>query len=233
VYRQESHRSALHDAVLDTALPIAVQAATVNSGQTCLAQTRLLVHRSLHDEVVDRMQDAFRRLRVGDPNDSETQQGPLVSQRQRARVEGYIEAGQSEGAKLACGGGRPEHLDVGFYVEPTIFVSVDNGMRIAQEEIFGPVLSLIPFDDEREAVVIANDSIYGLSGAVWTGDNERGLRFARQVRTGTFAVNGMGGSFKAPFGGFKQSGIGRELGPEGLTPYLEIKSISLPAGYES
>ena len=170
-------------------------------------------------------------LRVGDPHDPETQQGPLVSERQRARVEGYVEAGQEEGAKLACGGGRPAHLTKGFYVEPTVFAGVDNSMRVAQEEIFGPVLSIIPFEDDADALAIANDSIYGLGGSVWTGDDERGVQFARQVRTGTFAVNGLSGNMKAPFGGFKQSGLGRELGPEGLLPYLEMKSISLPPGY--
>ena len=222
----------LDDASLDMAVPMAVQAATINSGQTCVCQTRLLVPRSLHDEVVDRMTDAFANIRVGDPHDSATQLGPLVSGRQRERVEGYIGIGEDEGAKIAHGGGRPADLDRGFFVEPTIFVGVENSMRIAQEEIFGPVLSVIAYDGDDEAVSIANDSIYGLSGAVWTGDDERGLRVARRIRTGTFAVNGLAMDVAAPFGGFKQSGIGRELGPEGLLPYLEYKSITMPAGYQ-
>jgi len=223
----------LDDAPLDAAVPMAAQAATINSGQTCIAQTRLLVPRRLHDEVVARLGDTFATMTVGDPLDPSTTLGPLVSARQRERVEGYIALGQDEGAKLAQGGGRPEHLDRGFFVEPTIFTGVDNRMRIAQEEIFGPVVAVIAYDTEDEAVAIANDSIYGLSGAVWTADDERGVQLARRVRTGTFAVNGLGMNPAAPFGGFKQSGIGRELGEEGLLPYLEYKSVSVPAGYQA
>lgn len=221
----------LEDAPLETAVPMAAQAATINSGQTCIAQTRLLVPRRLHDEVVARLSDLLSAMRVGDPLDPLTTLGPLVSARQRDRVEGYIRLGQDEGAKVAFGGGRPGHLDRGYFVEPTVFTGVDNRMRIAQEEIFGPVVAVIPYETEDEAVAIANDSIYGLSGAVWTGDDERGVQVARRVRTGTFAVNGLGFNPAAPFGGFKQSGIGRELGEEGLYPYLEYKSVSVPAGY--
>ena len=223
----------LDDAPLDTAVPMAAQAATINSGQTCVAQSRLLVPRRLHDEVVARLGDVLAGMKVGDPLDPSTALGPLVSARQRERVEGYISLGQDEGAKLALGGGRPAELERGFFVEPTIFTGVDNRMRIAQEEIFGPVVAVIPYDTEDEAIGIANDSIYGLSGAVWTADAERGVELARRVRTGTFAVNGLGMNPAAPFGGFKQSGMGRELGEEGLQPYLEYKSVGVPAGYQA
>lgn len=222
----------LDDAPLDMAIPMSAQAAMINSGQTCIAQTRLLVPRASHDDVVERMADALASMTLGDPLDPATTLGPLVSARQRERVEGYIELGQEEGAKVVLGGGRPAGLDRGYYVEPTLFVGVDNGMRIAQEEIFGPVLAVVPYDSVDEAVALANDSEYGLSGAVWSADPERGLGIARRIRTGTFAINGLGLNPAAPFGGFKQSGIGRELGPEGLQPYLETKSVSLPAGFQ-
>jgi betaine-aldehyde dehydrogenase len=170
-------------------------------------------------------------MSVGDPLDPTTEIGPLVTSGQRDRVEGYIAAGQDEGAKVALGGGRPAGLPKGWFVEPTVFVEVDNGMRIAQEEIFGPVLSVIPYGEVDEAVSIANDSNYGLSGTVWSADPERGLDIARRVRTGTYTVNGFMLEFGAPFGGYKESGIGRELGPEGLSAYLEYKSVSMPAGW--
>ena len=221
----------LDDADLDVAVPGAVQAATLNSGQTCVAQTRLLVPRARHDEVVERVVALFEAMAVGDPQDPATAIGPMVSARQQERVLGYIDIGEREGAKVATGGGVPAGLDGGHYVTPTVFVGVDNDMRIAQEEIFGPVLAVIPHDGDDAAVQLANDSIYGLSGAVWSGDDERGVAVARRIRTGTFAVNGLGMNLAAPFGGYKQSGIGRELGPEGLTPYLELKSISVPASY--
>jgi len=147
-------------------------------------------------------------------------------------VEGYLRSGQEEGARFAVGGGRPAGLDKGFYVEPTIFVDVDNKMKIAQEEIFGPVLAVIPYDGDDDAVAIANDSNYGLCGSVWTGDNDRGLEVARKVRTGTYMLNtSVPIDFATPFGGFKESGIGREFGPEGLETFLEKKSIALPGGY--
>ncbi|MDP1818470.1 MAG: aldehyde dehydrogenase [Acidimicrobiales bacterium] len=221
----------LDDADLDLAVPGAVQAATLNSGQTCVAQTRLLVPRARHDEVVERVVALFDAMVVGDPRDPTTTVGPMVSARQQERVLGYIDIGEREGAKVATGGGVPSGLAGGHYVEPTVFVGVDNGMRIAQEEIFGPVLAVIPYEGDDAAVQLANDSIYGLSGAVWSGDTERGVALARRIRTGSFAVNGLGMNLAAPFGGFKQSGIGRELGPEGLAPYLEYKSISVPGDY--
>lgn len=222
----------LDDAPLDMAIPTAAQAAMLNSGQTCVAQTRLLAPRSQYDDVVARMSDVVSQMKVGDPLDPTTTLGPLVSSRQRDIVEGYINTGQEEGAKVVTGGGRPSGLGKGYYVEPTVFASVDNKMRIAQEEIFGPVLSVIPYDSVDQAVAIANDSIYGLSGGVWAGDPEKGLDVAKRIRTGTMSVNTFGMNPAAPFGGYKQSGIGRELGPEGLLPYIEFKSISLPGGFK-
>jgi betaine-aldehyde dehydrogenase len=162
----------------------------------------------------------------------ETGIGPLLAARQRERVEGYIAKGREQGATVALGGGRPAGFDTGYYVEPTVFTGVKNDMVIAQEEIFGPVLSVIAYDTDAEAVAIANDSDFGLCGSVWTGDNVRGLEIARQVRTGTYMVNsGMPFDFATPFGGFKNSGMGREFGPEGLEAFLEFKSITFPAGY--
>lgn len=220
------------DAPLDTAVPMAANAGLINSGQTCVAQTRLLVPWSLHDEVLERLCSAVSAMKVGDPRDPETNLGPLVSARQRSRVEDYVTLGQEEGAQLVFGGGRPEGLGRGYYMEPTIFDAVDNKMRLAQEEIFGPVLSVIGYGTTDEAVSIANDSVYGLSGAVWSGDPAAGVEIARRIRTGTFHVNGLGMDPGSPFGGYKRSGIGRELGPEGLSAYLEVKSVSLPAGYQ-
>jgi aldehyde dehydrogenase (NAD+) len=204
----------------------------MNNGQACAAQTRILASRDRYDDVVEALCDAVRLQHVGDPLDPATTIGPLVADRQRERVEGYIATGQKEGAKVVVGGGRPSAQSTGWYVEPTVFVNVDNRMTIAREEIFGPVLAVIPFDDIDDAVRIANDSDYGLSGSVWSRDVAAGVDVAKRVRTGTYTVNGFMIEFSCPFGGFKQSGIGRELGPEGLAAYLEAKSISLPAGYE-
>jgi acyl-CoA reductase-like NAD-dependent aldehyde dehydrogenase len=155
--------------------------------------------------------------------------GPLVAERQRQRVEGYVRLAADAGARVVTGGTRPDHLPRGWYVPPTILGDVDNGMRVAREEIFGPVLSFIPYEGEDEAVRLANDSAYGLSGGVWSGDAARALAVARQVRTGSIAVNGSYPPFPlVPFGGFKESGLGRELGPEGLANFLEPRSIGLP-----
>jgi betaine-aldehyde dehydrogenase len=201
-------------------------ASLMNNGQACIAQTRVLAPRSRYDETVDALVAMVSNLKVGDPGDPATQIGPLVAKRQQDRVEGYIAVGQEEGAKVATGGSRASGYDRGWYVAPTVFTNVDPGMRIAREEIFGPVLAVIPYDDEADAVRIANDSDYGLAGTVWTADNERGLDIARRVRAGTYGVNMYMIDTCAPFGGFKASGIGRELGPEGLMSYLEYKSIS-------
>jgi betaine-aldehyde dehydrogenase len=204
----------------------------MNNGQACVAQTRILASRKRYDEIAAALADAVRALPVGDPMDPNNQIGPLVAARQRDRVLGYIAIGRKEGARVACGGGPAKGLARGYYVEPTVFTGVDNRMRIAQEEIFGPVLSVIPYDDEQDALRIANDSQYGLCGTVWTADLDHGVDVARQVRTGTYTVNGFAMEFGAPFGGYKASGIGRELGPEGLQAYLESKTINLPMGYE-
>jgi len=203
--------------------------ALMNSGQACVAQTRILASRANYDNVVEALAAGVGAMQVGDPLDPATEIGPMVAQRQQERVEKYIALGQEEGARVVLGGnGMPDGLSSGWYVRPTIFADVNNGMRIAQEEIFGPVLSVIPFDDVNDAVRIANDSEYGLAGTVWTGDVEAGLDVARQVRAGTYGVNTYTMDFAAPFGGFKNSGIGREFGPEGLSQYTELKSIYKP-----
>ncbi|CAN5834130.1 aldehyde dehydrogenase [soil metagenome] len=216
----------LDDADLSTVVPGLINGGVLNNGQACVAQTRILASRTRYDEVLAGVTDAVAAQVVGDPSDPSTQIGPLVAERQRERVLGLIEQGRSEGARVTTGGGRPD-FDTGWFVDPTVFGDVDNSMTIAREEIFGPVLSVIPFDDEADAVAIANDSPYGLSGSVWSADGDRATALARQVRTGTISVNHFGMAFAAPFGGYKQSGLGRELGPEGLEAYLESKSISL------
>lgn len=223
----------LPDADLDTAIAGIVPAAWMNNGQACVAQTRVLAPRSRYEEIAEALAAAASALVVGDPLDPATQLGPLVARRQQQRSLDYIRIGQEEGAKVLSGGGRPagSDLDQGWYVEPTLFGDVDNSMRIAREEIFGPVVCLIPYGDEAEALRVANDSEFGLSGSVWTGDVEHGIDFARQVRTGTFNVNTFSLDMLGPFGGYKNSGVGREFGPEGLSEYLEHKMIHLPAGY--
>ena len=206
-------------------------ASLMNNGQACVAQTRILASRDRYDEVVDAVSGMVGALAVGDPQDEATEVGPLVAERQQERVEKYIAVGQEEGAKVAVGGnGRPSGLEKGWYVKPTVFSGVDNSMRIAREEIFGPVLAVIPYDDTDDAVRIANDSEYGLAGSVWTGDIDQGLDIARRVRTGTYGVNQYTMDFIAPFGGYKGSGLGREFGVEGLSHYVELKSIVPPAG---
>ena len=205
----------------------------MNSGQACVAQTRILAPRSRYAEVTEALVESAKLFTVGDPTDPATQLGPLVAERQRDRVESYIEKGKAEGARLVHGGGRPAGLDVGWYVEPTIFDGVDTKMTIAQEEIFGPVLSVIPYDTEEQAVEIANDSDYGLAGSVWTSDIDHGYEIATQVRTSTYGINWYAFDMGSPFGGFKCSGIGREDGPEGLAAFCELKSILMPLGYTS
>lgn len=203
-------------------------ASTAINGQGCSNQTRILVSRRRRDELIDGLSDAYKSLSVGDPLDPSTAIGPLVSERQRARVEGYITSGREEGAKIATGGGRPTHLSKGWFVEPTLFVDVDNHMRIAQEEIFGPVAVVIDYEDTDDAVRLANESAYGLSGSVWSADVNQAVDIARLVRTGTLTINGFMFEMNCPFGGFKASGIGREMGPEGLAAYVEHKTITVP-----
>ena len=180
----------LDDADISTAIPTLLPNAIMNNGQACIAQTRILAPRARYDEVVDALVAGVAELVVGDPLDPATAVGPVVADRQRTRIEGYLDSGREEGATVAFGGGRPAGLDKGWFVEPTVFSNVDNKMRIAQEEIFGPVLVVIPYDGDEQAVDIANDSNYGLCGSVWTADNDRGLGIARQVRTGTYMLNG-------------------------------------------
>jgi acyl-CoA reductase-like NAD-dependent aldehyde dehydrogenase len=222
--------------VLDDAEPAAVAegvklAGLMNSGQACVAQTRVLVPAARADEYVDALATMVEEIPVGDPHDKATEIGPLVAQRQQQRVRGFIESGVRDGARLAVGGtDLPAGVDRGWYIRPTLFVDVDNRMQIAREEIFGPVLSVIPYGDDDEAVKIADDSDYGLSGSVWTADVGRGLAVARQVRTGSFGVNQpYSMDPAAPFGGMKASGFGRELGREGLDGYVETKAISVAA----
>jgi acyl-CoA reductase-like NAD-dependent aldehyde dehydrogenase len=196
-----------------------------NNGQTCHAGTRVLAPRSRYGEVVEFLASFVGSLTVGPSMDPDTQVGPLVSRRHRERVESYIDKGRSDGARVVVGGGRPRGLDDGWFVEPTVFADVDNRSVIAQEEIFGPVLTVIAYDDDSNAVALANDSDYGLGGSVWTADPERGMALARRVRTGTIGVNRYRVDVGAPFGGVKCSGLGRELGPEALQAYQQVKAI--------
>jgi aldehyde dehydrogenase (NAD+) len=221
------------DADLETALPAVLAGGMLmHNGQSCVAWSRVLVPAARHDEIVDAICDRLVSLRTGDPFDPRTDLGPLVARRQRERVEGYIALARREGAKVAFGGGRPAGLERGWYVEPTLLIGAANSMRSSREEIFGPVASVIAYQDMEDAVRIANDSDYGLSGAVFTADTERGLEIARQIRTGSISVNQLGGDLSFPFGGYKESGIGRQNGPEGLLEYLEIKTIGLPPAAE-
>jgi betaine-aldehyde dehydrogenase len=196
-------------------------------GQLCISQARVLVPRSIESRVRDALATAIANLQVGDPMDPDTYVGPLVSEKQRERVESYFEVALSEGATIATGGRRPGSAGEGWYVEPTLLADVTNSMRVAQEEIFGPVIALIAYDDVDEAVRLANDSPYGLSGSVWSADPDAALAVARRIRTGMVSVNGAPQAWGTPFGGYKMSGVGREMGPEGLQSFLEKKSIAL------
>jgi aldehyde dehydrogenase (NAD+) len=224
----------LDDIDIQTAASALASAGCRLNGQVCSALTRIVVSRHRHDEFVDALASAFSEVRVGDPFDAQSQMGPLVASRQRDRIEGYIAKGIAGGATLATGGHRPEHLDRGFYMEPTVFGNVDNSSVIAQEEIFGPVLVVVPAEDEADSVRVANDTIYGLNASVFTNDVNRAREVAGQLRSGTVGHNAFRTDFGIAFGGFKQSGIGREGGTEGLLPFLETKTVILegrPSGY--
>jgi betaine-aldehyde dehydrogenase len=221
----------LEDADVDAAVAAVARSAFRNTGQTCVALTRMLVPHGLHDAVVEGLCRAAEAYVIGDPSDAATTMGPLVAERQRARVLGYLESARDEGATVACGGGRPP-MERGWYVEPTVLTGVTNRMRVAREEIFGPVLCVIPYGDEDEAVALANDTPYGLHGAVF-GAVERALDVAQRLDTGSVSINDEKIPITAPFGGVKASGIGREHGPEGYDHFLEYASYALPAGAAS
>jgi aldehyde dehydrogenase (NAD+) len=218
----------LDDADLAAALPSAA-GVCFHAGQGCAIPTRLLVPRARYDEAVDIVAAAFDAVAYGDPTSYDNFMGPLISEKQRQRVLGYIEKGKAEGARLVTGGGIPPQFDKGWFVEPTLFVDVDNSMTIAQEEIFGPVLCMIPYEDDDDAVRIANDSAYGLSGMITSGDLDRAKAVAARIRTGTLGLNGgVWYGADAPFGGYKQSGIGRQCGIEGLEIFTETKTVGWP-----
>jgi acyl-CoA reductase-like NAD-dependent aldehyde dehydrogenase len=214
------------DFPIEAAANILGNTITVMSGQVCAMLSRAIVPKARHDELAQAIKGVMEGIAIGDPNEEGTQLGPLAMKRQLERVEMYIEEGKRS-ADLVTGGNRPAHLNKGYYIEPTLFANVDNSSRIAQEEIFGPVLCLIPAEDEEDAIRIANDSNFGLNGAVMTNDPQAAYDIARRVRTGVVGQNGMRMEWTAPFGGFKQSGIGREGGEEGLWAYLETKTILL------
>ena len=201
----------------------------IHGGQGCAMQTRMLLPRSRYDEGVELISAAMAGFPYGDPSSDAVMMGPLVSARQRDRVLGYIESGKEEGATLVTGGGRPAHLPKGWFVEPTLFIDVDNSMTIAQEEIFGPVLTVIPYEDDDDAVRIANESKYGLSGGIYSASEDRANALAHRIRTGSMSVNGgLWYGADSPYGGYKESGLGRQCGIEGLEQYLETKAIAWP-----
>ena len=219
----------LDDADLSAAIPSAVGACFLNSGQTCSALTRLLVPSSKMEEAAELAAQAAAGFTVGPADDETSKLGPLVSQMQWDRVQSYIQTGIDEGATLVTGGlGKPDGLDSGYFVQPTVFANVKNSMKIAQEEIFGPVLSIIGYEDDDDAIQIANDSDYGLSGGVWSSDNEQALKVAKKLRTGEVDMNGSFLNTDEPFGGYKKSGNGRELGRFGMDEFVEAKQINLP-----
>ena len=217
----------LDDYDIEAAATALATASCQMTTQVCAGLTRIIVSKHRHDAMLEALAAKYAAVRIGSPFDANTQMGPVASARQRERIESYIAKGIEDGFTLATGGKRPRHMDRGFFLEPTVFGNVDNGSALAQEEIFGPVLAVIPADNEEHAIRIANDSVYGLSGAVFTNDVDRAYSVARQVRTGTVAHNAFRNDFSIAFGGFKQSGVGREGGTEGLMPYLETKTILL------
>jgi len=215
------------DADLDLVSSKATLGAIFNTGQDCTAATRVYVEKSRLKPLQEALVEGMRQIKVGEPFEEGVQMGPMVSRAQLERVQGFLERATAAGAKVLTGGGKPSDRSAGYYIEPTLFANVDSSMTIAQEEIFGPVLSLIPYDTVDDAIRIANDTIYGLNGAVYTNDNDAAYAVARRVRTGNFAQSGFKLDFTLAFGGFKQSGIGREGGTEGLLPYLETKTVFL------
>ncbi|MGE3388859.1 MAG: aldehyde dehydrogenase family protein [Gammaproteobacteria bacterium] len=218
----------LEDADLDKAVKAGVNECFLNSGQACIAPTRMLAPKSKYEEVVQLAKKVAESFTVGDPIHADVKLGPVISAVQRDRVQGYIRKGIEEGARLVTGGpDAPAGMDKGFYVRPTVFADVDNDMTIAREEIFGPVLTIIPYEDEEDAVRIANDTIYGLGGNVWAGSKEHAVEIAKRIRTGQISVNGGRYNPLAPFGGYKQSGLGREAGKFGLEEFLEVKSLQM------
>jgi len=223
----------LEDADLDAVLPVVagVSAGTSN-GESCVCMSRILAPRSKYDEVAAKLTEHFKAMKAGDPHEPDTVIGPLVTEQHRERVLGMVEQAKKEGATVATGGKAPDHLDKGWFVEATLLTNVTNDMTIAQEEVFGPVIALIPFDDEEDAIRIANDSKFGLAGSVFTADAVHGFEIARRIRTGTFAVNTYTADFNSPFGGYKESGIGREHGPTAIEEYLLFKTIAVDPSQE-
>ncbi len=221
----------LDDADLDQTVESLRLGAFRNNGQVCTLKTRILVSEKREAEVVERLNTMIDTMPIGDPREDTTQIGPLFSERHRETVENYIRVGASEGGRVVKGGGRPSDLERGWFVEPTVFTNVSRDMTIAQEEIFGPVVAVMTYRDEDDAVAVANDSSYGLNGAVFTTDLDHGLDIAERIRTGVVELNGNGIGMLAPFGGFKKSGIGRENGSEGLESYTEVRSIGLPPAF--
>jgi aldehyde dehydrogenase (NAD+) len=220
----------LDDADFGAGIGLGTAYVCTHAGQGCALYTRLLLPRSRYDEGVEMAKMAFESFGYGDPSNPAFLQGPQINERQRDKVLGLIEQGVSEGGRVIAGGRRPSHLEKGYYMEPTILVDVDPGATLAQEEIFGPVLVIIPYEDDDDAVRIANDSKYGLSGSVWSASTDRAMDVARRIRTGTVSING--GQWlhvTRPFGGYKQSGVGRENGLEGFEEYLQTKVVALPA----
>jgi aldehyde dehydrogenase (NAD+) len=218
----------LDDVDLPAVLPFLSFTTFMNNGEACVLQSRVLAPRHRYDEIVGALTATAAGLTIGDPLATSTDLGPLITAAHRDRVAGFVDRGVRDGAKVAFGGGRPEALTRGWYFEPTVLVDVDNSTEVAQQEIFGPVVSVIPYDDEAQAVALANDTPYGLSGTVWTSDHNRGLDIAAQVRSGNYGINSFGIDACAPFGGWKQSGLGSESGPEGFDEFLHAKSIHLP-----